>query len=63
MDNDGTVWYESKELLVALGTLLAMISKQLGLELTTEQIAAFGVALMAIFRIISTKGPILRKKV
>ena len=62
MDNDGTVWYESKELLVAMGTLLAMISKQFGLELSTEQVAAFGVALMAIFRIISTKGPILRKK-
>lgn len=57
-----TLWYESKELLVAMGTLLAMITKSFNFDVSTEEIAAIGVALMAIFRIVSTKGGIVFKR-
>lgn len=54
----GPAPWESKEALVAVGTLIGIAASMSGVSLTADQIGALGVVLMMLLRLFANSGPI-----
>ncbi|OPX80430.1 MAG: hypothetical protein A4E45_00050 [Methanosaeta sp. PtaB.Bin039] len=54
----GPAPWESKEVLVGMVTLLTIGMQQLGVVLSTEEIAALGTVVMIVLRLFANRGPI-----